>query len=464
MRAALFLLPLIAATAYAQQAGTNTPESPLPFSIQECSASGTCTNEAVTITLDSNWRWTHHVNDYVNCYTGNQWDPVFCPDVDTCTANCALDGVAAGDWSGTYGVSATGSELTIKFVTNGPYSKNIGSRNYLLKGQQYKMFYLLNKEISFDVDDSQLDCGLNGALYLIEMQADGGLSEFPTNKCGAKYGTGYCDAQCPHDMKWISGEANIGEWYGQPDDPNSGHGHYGACCPEMDLWEANKQSQAYTSHPCDVDGYYRCEQEECGDNETDDRYNGLCDKDGCDFASYRHGDKNFWGPGASYTVDSTKKVQVITQFLTNDGTDTGDLVEIRRVYVQDGQVIENSKVNIPGVEAYDSITDDFCVETKLAFGDRDDHAHHGGLVQMGKSLARGHTLALSLWDDHAAYMLWLDSNYPVDADPSQPGIARGPCPTTSGRPEEVEAQQPNAAVKFSNIKYGPIGSTYAKRA
>ena len=48
---------------------------------------------------------------------------------------------------------------------------------------------------------SQLPCGLNGALYFVEMQADGGLSEYPGNKAGAAYGTGYCDAQCPHDIK-----------------------------------------------------------------------------------------------------------------------------------------------------------------------------------------------------------------------------------------------------------------------
>ena len=44
------------------------------------------------------------------------------------------------------------------------------------------MFYLLNREFTFDVDVSQLDCGLNGALYFVEMDADGGKSEHSTNK------------------------------------------------------------------------------------------------------------------------------------------------------------------------------------------------------------------------------------------------------------------------------------------
>ena len=37
-------------------------------------------------------------------------------------------------------------------------------------------------------------------------------AKYATNKGGAKYGTGYCDAQCPHDVKWINGKANSGGW------------------------------------------------------------------------------------------------------------------------------------------------------------------------------------------------------------------------------------------------------------
>ena len=36
----------------------------------------------------------------------------------------------------------------------------------------------------------------------------------------------------------------------------------------------------------------------------------------------------------------------------------------------------------------------------------------------------GMVLVMSLWDDHSVNMLWLDSDYPLDEDPSQPGISR----------------------------------------
>ena len=134
------------------------------------------------------------------------------------------------------------------------------------------MFNLLNREFTFDVDLSSLDCGLNGALYFVEMAADGGKGSYSTNQAGAKYGTGYCDAQCPHDIKWINGKANCKDWKPSADDPNSGAGHYGSCCAEMDIWEANSQSQAFTTHPCTVEGQTQCEGSDCGDNITGERY------------------------------------------------------------------------------------------------------------------------------------------------------------------------------------------------
>lgn len=139
-------------------------------------------------------------------------------------------------------------------MTQGQYGANIGSRIYLLEssGDKYYQFKLKNREFTFEVDVSNLPCGVNGALYFVEMESDGGKSKHSGNKAGAKYGTGYCDAQCPKDVKWIYGEANSKEW-------NNGLGHYGSCCAEIDIWEANSISSAFTLHPCSVTGTYRCE-------------------------------------------------------------------------------------------------------------------------------------------------------------------------------------------------------------
>lgn len=100
----------------------------------------------------------------------------------------------------------------------------------------------------------------------------------------------------------------------------------------------------------------RCNGTECGDNSSGDRYNGVCDKDGCDFNNYRLGAKKFYGNGSDFTIDTTKKFTVVTQFLTDDNTDGGTLSEIKRFYVQDGKVIPNSDTNLDGLPKYNSLT------------------------------------------------------------------------------------------------------------
>lgn len=66
---------------------------------------------------------------------------------------------------------------------------------------------------------------------------------------------------------------------------------------------------------------------------------------------------------------------------------------------------------------------------------------------------------MSIWDDHDANMLWLDSDYPLDKDPNSPGVKRGPCARDSGKPWDVEKLYPNSYTSFSNVKFGSIGST-----
>lgn len=140
---------------YAQQVGTLTAETHPKLSISKCAAGGTCTTEQHSIVLDANWRWLHSTSGSTNCYTGNSWDATLCPDPTTCAQNCALDGA---DYTGTYGITASGNSLSLQLVTG----SNSGSRSYLMDtaDSQYQQFNLLNQEFTFDVDVSKLPCGL----------------------------------------------------------------------------------------------------------------------------------------------------------------------------------------------------------------------------------------------------------------------------------------------------------------
>jgi cellulose 1,4-beta-cellobiosidase len=375
----------------------------------------------------------------------------------TCAANCAVDGAA---YESTYGISTSGDALTLNFITQASL-KNIGSRVYLMASEtEYQIFNLLNQEFTFDVDLSSLPCGLNGALYFSQMDADGGTARFPTNTAGAKYGTGYCDSQCPRDLKFINGQANVEGWVPDTNDPNSGVGNHGTCCTEMDVWEANSVSAAYTPHPCTVSEQTLCTGTACGGNDSPtNRYGSVCDPDGCDFNSFRMGNKTFYGNGL--TVDTSQKFTVVTQFVTNNNATTGTLNEIRRLYVQNGKVIQNSFSTFPTLAKFNSITSAFCDAQKTLTGDTNDFDTKGGIAAMSAAAKTGMVLVMSIWDDHTADMLWLDSDYPTTGNPSTPGIARGTCASTSGVPTNVETSAASAAVTFSNIKFGPIGSTFS---
>ena len=128
--------------------------------------------------------------------------------------------------------------------------------------------------------------------------------------------------------------------------------------------------------------------------------------------------------------------------------------------MQDGKVIQNSYVNITGMAPVNAISDQFCVNEKNVLGGVDAFEKQGGMKGIGGALERGMVLVFSIWDDSGSEMLWLDSTYPTDANSTTLGAARGPCPITSGQPAELQVDYPDAAVTFSNIKVGDLGSTF----
>jgi len=465
----------LGAPVHAQLSGSLQVENHPTLSVMSCTASGGCVPQAKSVTVDANWRWLEE--NAVNCFTGNLWDETNCPSTEAGALNCATScSVEGATYEESYGITTKADALTLDFITkNTPGTEeltNVGSRTYLMASDtKYQMFHLKNKEFTVTVDVSNIGCGLNGALYFVEMEEDGGMARFPTNKAGAKMGTGYCDAQCPHDLKFIDGLANTENWVPSETDANAGTGKYGTCCFEMDIWEANGISQAYTPHTCTTVGQVSCTGSECGDiddSNPNSRYEGICDKDGCDNNPYRYGVLDFYGPGPEFDVDTTKPLTIITQFITTDGTDAGDLSEIRRFYVQNNQLFTTPSYAMPSVatgqdEVFTHMTDDFCASSRALFNEtHNGFKDHGGMKTMGESMDRGQVLVMSLWDDHYAKMLWLDSTYPVPADGAQPkfGDARGPCATTSGVPSDIEESVPESSVTFSDIRWGPIGTTF----
>ena len=169
-----------------------------------------------SIVLDWNNHWIHEVNSSTSCTTSSGVNSTLCPNEATCSENCVIEGV---DYT-TSGVTVSGDTLTLnQYVQSDGVTSNASPRVYLLGSNgDYEMLQLLGQELRFDVDVSTLVCGENGALYLSEMDASGGRSQY--NPGGAAYGSGYCDAQCPVET-WINGTLNTDS--------------QGYCCNEMDI-------------------------------------------------------------------------------------------------------------------------------------------------------------------------------------------------------------------------------------
>ncbi|KAI9376474.1 concanavalin A-like lectin/glucanase domain-containing protein [Aspergillus egyptiacus] len=411
----LAVLPLISA----QQVGSREKRPRLDT--WKCTSNEGCIKQRTTVVLDAATHPIHNPASGTSCTTpSGTLDPTLCPDRETCADNCVIEGIT--DYA-SYGVTTNGASLTLRqYLPQNGVLQSVSPRVYLVaEDEDYEFLRLLNQEFTFDVDVSALPCGMNGALYLSEMLQDGGRSAL--NPAGAAYGTGYCDAQC-YVTPWINGEGNV-----------EGHG---SCCHEMDIWEGNSRATGFTPHACtfSTPGLYECtSEEECngptGENDS------VCDKWGCGFNPYALGARDYYGRNGTFTVDTTKPFTVVTQFITADNTPAAPLVEIRRQYVQDGEVIGNAVV--AGGE--DSITDELCGVTSSWF------EGFGGVEAMGRAVGNGMVLAMSIWNDAGGYMQWLD------------GGDAGPCNATEGAPSFIEENTPGTKIVFGNLRWGDIGST-----
>ncbi|KAK3492493.1 glycoside hydrolase [Neurospora hispaniola] len=233
-----FFLSLFPQVATAQQIDTGIPEVHPRFRTQECTESGGCKTQQTYLVSDARHRPFHNTEgEIVECSAANK---VLCPDEASCAKNCILEGVEYGS----LGVLASDTAVTLRnYLFDGRKHRSISPRVYLLAedGENYEPINLLNQEISFQVDVSNIGCGMNGALYLSEMDFAGGRSKL--NPAGAKYATGYCDAP------------------------------------------SNSRATTMTSHPCNQTGPFLCNGDQSDESEKSG--SGMCARKGCGINPFR---------------------------------------------------------------------------------------------------------------------------------------------------------------------------------
>lgn len=112
---------------------------------------------------------------------------------------------------------------------------------------------------------------------------------------------------------------------------------------------------------------------------------------------------NLFGRGNEFVIDTTKTFTIKTRFFTDNGREDGNLVSIKRYYVQNG--VEHFGGEMPT----------------------------SNLKKLGEAFKRKMVLVFSIWDDYATRMLWLDGVWPMGS--TNPQDKRGPCPPESGNPD-----------------------------
>lgn len=187
-----------------------TPEGDVhpKLTTYSCTKKDGCKRQTSYIVLDEDIH-PKYQKDNKNLGCGSWGAPpnkTICPDAATCAANCIIESLDLDDYA-RLGVKTEGTALHLDMLRDSDLSR-LGPRVYLLdeNRSEYDMLKLTGNEFAFTVDISKLPCGMNGALYLSEMQKNGGTN--PLNKVGAQRGGGYCDAQC-YTFPFLEGVGNI---------------------------------------------------------------------------------------------------------------------------------------------------------------------------------------------------------------------------------------------------------------
>jgi cellulose 1,4-beta-cellobiosidase len=140
-------------------------------------------------------------------------------------------------------------------------------------------------------------------------------------------------------------------------------------------------------------------------------------------------------------MDTSKKLTVVTQFISDNGSQNEILKEVRRSDLQNGNVLE-TVATIQIGKLYNTIENDSCMNGSV---EDDTYMHLGGYAAFTKSLRMGAILTMSFWTDGS--MRWLDE------------IDGWPC-TSPGGKDAVIAKNKNSFVEFSKIQYVDINTTY----
>jgi len=245
---------------------------------------------------------------------------------------------------------------------------------------QLHAFKLLGRTIEFFVDLSKVGCACNLAFYLVSA---------PAKDIGGKPSAGQCDDNPFYcDANTVCGQS----------------------CPEIDIMEANNHVFQATPHHCDPPskGHY-----------------SSCDGSGC--AQSTKDIPSSFGPGAAFTIDTTRPFIVSTAFPAQGTTLTGMVTTLR----QDARkvVLDHGACN------------------------------NGYIQQLSTAMQEGMSLRITYWGDSASTMGWMDQTVcgaeTCSGGNAGPGTISNIAITPPEEPVPVTTQPPTTAPPPTNFPLFP---------
>jgi len=242
------------------------------------------------------------------------------------------------------------------------------------------------------------------------------------------------------------------------------------CATELDLFEVNREAQAFTMHACDETtggAHAMC-------TEGNEACNAKCDSNGCDWNVFRLSSQaentanaeKFFGSvvrsDVEMTIDTSKPITVRTWYDKEHNSWNQELI-------QDGTKHPYPPVEFPSwtgqseATTYDAITDEFCeaFDSYLS-GDGNEHTGLGGNKRMVSAQNEGYVLVLSIWtEDNGSNppMQWLDGTL---GDEDERGAMRGRCSTNEWQWDQsplTKNELMEIEVVYSDFRIGPMGTT-----
>lgn len=250
----------------------------------------------------------------------------------TCRGGLNVSGLGAGLYASGHGGDVHNNQLAMHH--NSGFSITTSCKEDW-DPHGFKLFKVLGKTLTYTIDLSKVGCACNVAVYFLPLPARDLHGQPSKGTC--PYISYYCDA----------------------------HAACGQSCPELDLMQANKFAFAATPRKCEPPvhkGHYtQCDHDGCGQNTNS---MGVMD----------------YGPGAHYTIDTTRPFEVHTDFYGSD--------------------------KLAGGEVFTRMV------TRLEQGAKKLQLDHSSctpyLSHLADVMAAGMSLRIAYWGKDARTMSWLD--------------------------------------------------------